>query len=157
MSAIPRSRSAPHVGAPLPPFLAPKHESKRPQLPRHRTSLALTELYTSYTPPRSGYYTPRAERAEDPFNLGGFFPSLPVAETRLEEDEEWQWLRGDDALVSNERRPVEDWEKSEGPFLEKSEGEETDEIIRREDKLGVLSIRKPTTAVIARKALLNCL
>ena len=148
MSSIPRSKSAPHVGAPLQPFLAPKREPVRPQLPRHRTSLALTEFITpSQNPPRSGHHTPRSERAEDPFNLGGFFPPpFPLAENGLGEDEEWQWLRGDDNPAPEEQA-VEDWKNlhTEVPSLDESEDEDTDELIRQEDKLGILSIRELTT------------
>lgn len=137
MSSIQRSKSAPHV-APLQPFLTPRPgdalRGDRPRIRRHNTSLALTDMPASR--PRSGYATPRAERAEDPFSLGGFFPP-PRPGGDAPAEGEWTWLREDDGLLPREA----DWRDDEyAPSVDKAEDEHTGEVIRQEDKLGVLSL-----------------
>ncbi|KIP12494.1 hypothetical protein PHLGIDRAFT_260121 [Phlebiopsis gigantea 11061_1 CR5-6] len=135
MSSLQRSQSAPSVAA-LQPFLAAARVADCPHRTRHHTDLAGPSA-----PTRSGYSTPRGERTEDPFNLGGFFPSqLPGNEAQAEE---WTWLR---ALETDEERhptPPDD-AYGELPTLDKAEDDEAGEVIRREDKLGVLSFRKST-------------
>ena len=160
MSAIQRSKSAPTV-APPQPFLA-SHGSddvirtSRPRVVRHKTSLALTELATPRSAPRSGYRTPHAERVEDPFSLGGFFPShLPGTESPAQE---WNWLK-DDEIEAVEAQAAQNDEWSERALpptaFDKAEDEEAARVIRREDKLGVLSLRTSFRDVVAHSA--SCL
>lgn len=156
MSAIQRSRSAPSV-APPQPFLA-SHGSDnallthRPRIVRHKTSLALTETVSARPAARSGYQTPRTERIEDPFNLGGFFPSHLVGteSPRVE----WNWLRGDEAdAVESHTEHDEAWSAHDRvPIFDKAEDEETGRVIRREDKLGVLSLRTSFRNIVEHHA-----
>lgn len=147
MSSLQRSQSAPSVAA-LQPFLAAARDGgtprdARPRITRHHTSLALTtDVPGPSAPTRSGYSTPRGERTEDPFSLGGFFPSqLPGNEGQAEE---WTWLRELETDEETHPTPPDDaWLGYEGlPTLDKTEDDEAGEVIRREDKLGVLSFRK---------------
>ncbi|EKM61227.1 uncharacterized protein PHACADRAFT_190378 [Phanerochaete carnosa HHB-10118-sp] len=110
-------------------------------LTRHKTSLALTELASPRSLARSGYQTPRAERVEDPFSLGGFFPPR-LAGTDTPRTE-WSWLRGDemDATELQLGHSDERLELEQFPTFDKAEDEETGRVIRHEDKLGVLSLR----------------
>lgn len=170
MSNIQRSRSAPQVG-PLEPFLVSdqarsrEHTLPHPRIRRHHTSLALTELATPSSS-RSGYQTPRADRTEDPFSLGGFFPSQ-LAPAPVYSDAEWAWLRtadddvgdvveGDsvrgrsDGTSAAYRGPDSNEEEEEDEedgftprnMLDNAEDLKMGEMIMREDKLGVLSIRE---------------
>ncbi|GJE85731.1 hypothetical protein PsYK624_018100 [Phanerochaete sordida] len=140
MSSIQRSKSAPLV-APPQPFLASRCDddsalrAHRPRIVRHKTSLALTEL----SAPRSGYQTPRGERIDDPFSLGGFFPSH-FAGVDSPSEMEWQWLREDD-LHELPLEHTHEEDVAQVPSFDKAEDEETGRVIRREDKLGVLSLR----------------
>lgn len=144
MSSLQRSQSAPSV-APLQPFLAAARggdtpRAARPRITRHHTSLALsTDLAGPSASARSGYSTPRGERAEDPFSLGGFFPSqLPGNDGQAEE---WTWLRELETDEESDPTPPDDAWLADGglPTLDTTADDEAGEVIRREDKLGVLS------------------
>ena len=145
MSAIQRSKSESSVTA-VQPFLAPRNgdalRAHRPQIVRHCTSLALANVSGSRSATCSGYQTPRTERIEDPFSLGGFFPpQLPGTENPTDE---WAWLREDRETDSDSDQPPHDgvW-STDGyePRFGKAEDEEAAQTIRLEDKLGVLSLR----------------
>ncbi|KAI0687763.1 hypothetical protein BC835DRAFT_1419673 [Cytidiella melzeri] len=139
MSNIQRSKSTPHV-APLQPFLVPSGSkthlaAAKPRIRRHQTSLALTDLVP-------GHRTPRTE--DDPFSLGGFFPS-PAERP----DAVWNWLHVQEdsvADVTTEETEDEDGVGGDGTrrahvMFDHAEDQRTAEMILREDKLGVLSLR----------------
>lgn len=161
MSTLARSQSTPHVpsreaffshaasSSHAPPRLS------RPKIPRHRSAFALSESTPSAA--SSGHHTPLAERVEDPFSLSGFFsPGLAV--TDPPSDSTWHWLRGDndETGVDAESRymasgcvsPIseEDAERLDGLnsslSFERLLDKLADEMIREEDKMGVLSLRE---------------
>lgn len=146
MSTLPRSKSAPSVTPPQQPFLASQAGNAlrphRPRVVRHHTSLALTDLSGPSSATRSGQQTPRGDRTDDPFSLGGFFPpQLPGNDAPTAE---WTWLREhaageDDAAMVHDEAWLEELHLV--PTLGKTGDEATGELIRREDKLGVLSLR----------------
>ncbi|KAI0348390.1 hypothetical protein BDW22DRAFT_80743 [Trametopsis cervina] len=146
MSNLPRSKSTSHV-APAQPFLVPGGSKTtaqgRPLIPRHRTSLALTELTSSSS--RSGHQTPRTDR-EDPFSLGGFFPPQLSTTTPDRPDTEWGWLRNDEAAIQEDLIRENEFEEDDETILshvmfDRTEDLRTGEMILQEDKLGILSLR----------------
>lgn len=147
MSNLQRSQSTPHV-APQQPFLIPSaspkahlHASARPRIRRHQTSLALTDL-VSRSSSHSGHHTPRTE--DDPFNLGGFFPSALAAGTPERSEAEWNWLHADEDTVAEDRineEEADDGRSSPHVMFDRAEDARTAEMILQEDKLGVLSLR----------------
>jgi len=70
--------------------------------------------------------SPSVER-EDPFSLGGFFPS-----SKNSESEEWTWLR--------EKSKAEDKESIVVDDSVNLSDEELQAMIEREDKMGVLAL-----------------
>jgi hypothetical protein len=144
MSAIRRSKSEPSV-APAKPFLASTYsrglQAHRPRILRHHTGLVLADTPGPSSATCSGYHTLRVERTEDPFSLGGFFP--PQLSGTESPTEEWTWLRERDARDESDQFSQDgDW-STDGyrPRFDGTEDEETGKTIRREDKLGVLSLR----------------
>ena len=84
--------------------------------------------------------TPRSDR-EDPFNLGGFFPAYP------QEAGEFDWLRYG-VEEEQEQEQEQEQEEAERAGTETEEAEEeaaaegdADAVIRKEDKLGILTLR----------------
>lgn len=158
MSNLQRSQSTPHV-APQQPFLIPSaspkahlHASARPRIRRHQTSLALTDL-VSRSSSHSGHYTPRTE--DDPFNLGGFFPSALAAGTPERSEAEWNWLHADEDTVAEDRineEEADDGRSSPHVMFDRAEDARTAEMILEEDKLGVLSLRSDILSTSSSKS-----
>ncbi|KAI0830607.1 hypothetical protein BC628DRAFT_885130 [Trametes gibbosa] len=165
MSSIPRSHSVPHVGtlkiatADLP---GPRTRAK---LPRHRSATAVSSTYNTHS--LASIYSPRSER-EDPFSLGGFFPTTLGAFENSPAEQEWDWLHAaDDAaagthlrlpraaaaaaasttararsgLVSPISEDDEEWEIATpcSAFADEGDALARDAILR-EDKLGILAL-----------------
>lgn len=118
--SLQRSKSAPHpisgLATSLPRVASFHHKQAK-------TGHVVTQLPT-----------PRIER-EDPFSLSGFFP------TTLGEEDEWGWLR-------DEGSDKEEWGGLHGEELEEGgvifghteSGNVTQDAIKDEDKLGILSL-----------------
>ncbi|KAI0094951.1 hypothetical protein BDY19DRAFT_915520 [Irpex rosettiformis] len=150
MSTLQRSKSTPHV-APHLPFLIPSGSrlpphASRTKVPirRHQTSLALTDLASRSTSLRSGHHTPRTE--DDPFSLGGFFPSALAVSTPERPEPEWTWLHAEQDTTKADRTDEdEEVEGDDGTrphvMFDRAQDVRTAEMILREDKLGVLSLQ----------------
>jgi hypothetical protein len=124
-----RSQSTPNVG------VQPTEQHQHKWAPRRiKTSIdSLAAL------PRNVI---REESYADPFHLSGFFPTSPISsdqeqsgwwrDSSLEEDSEEVWelpaVDGDGSSLSSQR------------ILFSKEDKPTDTVIKREDKLGVLSV-----------------
>ena len=111
--------------------------------------------------------TPRTARVDDPCSLSGFFPSSFTGSVHdRSEAVEWDWLHykvddSDKALLAESQSPTsssssgyaspsssedEEWALPptpplSSPMFDRGEDEVCGETIRREDKLGVLSLR----------------
>ncbi|KAI0778476.1 hypothetical protein BD413DRAFT_465769 [Trametes elegans] len=148
-SSLPRSQSVPHVGSLRITTDLPRSptQGSRPKLPRHRSAVAV-----SGTQPLASLYTPRSER-EDPFSLGGFFPSNLGAFDSSPVEHEWDWLHSpdDDApravrspLRSGLVSPISEDDEWEIPTPCSALAETGDTLardaIKREDKLGILAL-----------------
>ncbi|KAI0652144.1 hypothetical protein C8Q79DRAFT_1005369 [Trametes meyenii] len=152
--SIPRSHSVPHVGSlkittDLP--RAPQRGDTRPKLPRHRSAVSLSpESAQSF----GSLYTPRSER-EDPFSLGGFFPSNLGAFENSPVEQDWDWLHraaGDldhtkslrSPLRSGLVSPISEDDEWDIPTPVSALAEQGDALARdaieREDKLGILAL-----------------
>ncbi|OCH94784.1 hypothetical protein OBBRIDRAFT_722179 [Obba rivulosa] len=150
--AFTRSKSASHVynDSYSPSDLTPLASSSttpypsqgsRGRLARPGSSIELTSVRLdsrrSTTP-----YALRTERPESPFNLDGFFPSH-VGVPGGNRDGSWDWLHGSEttyehaAPTSPSSENDDEWPRT--PRTELDEGA-TRDLIRREDKLGVLSL-----------------
>lgn len=117
-TTIQRSQSAPHFGLQQGDKDKVFHKQQRPQTPR-RTKTT-TDFAAMAMAPR-----------EDPFNMGGFFPS------HHREEDEWSWLHAEDEEEAEEEAGYEEQEEVEGGEAEAGPGA----VIRSEDKLGILSLR----------------
>jgi len=134
--SIKRSQSAPQpIQALFSPANARASTLKRPQ-----TNLLRSKSYLVQPPATSSpLATPWVER-EDPFSLGGFFPTSPRA---APEEEQWKWLRKEedekDAAradkESNSSFSVDDNDSVTGQLED-----ELAETIKSEDKFGLLSL-----------------
>ena len=119
---------------------------------------------SAHTGPASPY-TPRVER-EDPFSLSGFFPASLSALERPEADQEWDWLhhhadddddedggeeREDAAYRSGRVSPIsesdDEWNVPT-PCSPDVEDLLTGDAIRREDKLGILTLSSKSFRVV---------
>ncbi|KAI0660372.1 hypothetical protein C8Q70DRAFT_47686 [Cubamyces menziesii] len=148
--SLPRSQSVPHVSSlKITTDLGQSsthNGTRRPKLPRHRSAVAV-----SGTQPFASLYTPRSER-EDPFSLGGFFPTTLGAFENSPVEQEWDWLHPDTAANDDYDSPV-----RSGLVSPISEDDEWDiptpcsalddagdalarDAIKREDKLGILTL-----------------
>lgn len=162
--ALSRSKSAPHVPGQAIKFTAPSGSSSRhAQMQRRASAFAVSSpsvrsVYES--PARTGQQSPRVERRDDPFSLGGFFPSSLAAVHDRQENVEWAWLyEEDESEEVLAQSPVPrssgyttpsstDWEEDEWalpstppvPMFDRGEDEICGETIKREDKLGILSL-----------------
>lgn len=117
----------------------------RSRLARPGSSIELTNVRPLDTHLSASPHTPRAERPESPFNLDGFFPSRVVV-SEGDKEETWDWLHGSEsngasyehaAVTSPSSENDDEWPRT--PCSELDEGA-TRDLIRREDKLGVLSL-----------------
>ncbi|EIM92739.1 uncharacterized protein STEHIDRAFT_164970 [Stereum hirsutum FP-91666 SS1] len=117
-TTIQRSHSAPHFGLQQGDKDKVFHKQQRPQTPR-RTKTT-TDFAAMAMAPR-----------EDPFNMGGFFPS------HHREEDEWSWLHAEDEEEAGYGEGYEEQEEVEGGEVEAGPGA----VIRSEDKLGILSLR----------------
>jgi len=132
MSIQKRSKSAPQLAIPL-PFHGADDNAVLTLLHKRQQSF----VHPPVTGPSTS--TPR----DEPFALSGFFPSYLSPLKESDNDEGWSWLRGDEE---------EDWESTysasdEDPTvpstpIEYDESENPDRVIQREDKLGILRLRK---------------
>jgi hypothetical protein len=145
MASLPRSLSTPHVAQQQPFLVASSSQPSSaaraaPRIRRHHTSLALTDLVAR----RTGHQTPRSE--DDPFSLGGFFPSPLAVRTPEHSDAEWTWLHAQqqDAFEAEERLEAEEGEHDGSGchvMFDRAQDVKTAETIKQEDKLGILSLR----------------
>ncbi|KAF9462131.1 hypothetical protein BDZ94DRAFT_1262011 [Collybia nuda] len=122
--SLQRSKSAPHPISGL------------TSLPR-TASFHYKQAKTGHATP---LHTPRIEK-EDPFSLSGFFPRI------YGNEDEWRWLRDEQQWVGSEKvaGPTEEEEEEEEEkyrvIFGQAESENTTrEMIKDEDKLGVLSL-----------------
>jgi len=123
-----RSQSTPNVD------VRPTGQHKRPP---HRTKTSIDLLAI---PPRNAIHK---EKYVDPFNLAGFFPSSP----RPSDQEQSGWWR-DESLEEDSEEFAEEMLAAEGDsnslgsqrILFGGGDKPADAIIKREDKLGVLSV-----------------
>ncbi|TCD69941.1 hypothetical protein EIP91_005530 [Steccherinum ochraceum] len=175
--ALARSKSAPHVaGPPFHPasrlFQASSLDGPRPpKIRRHASALAVASFAAaaaSSSSLRSGQQTPRVDRQDDPFSLAGFFPASLSSVYETPAQMEWDWLHyevDESELVGNvppsmasgyasptSSEEGEEWAlpatpPSGVPMFDRSEDEVCGETIRREDKLGVLSLPNPFTSI----------
>jgi hypothetical protein len=129
-ASLVRSKSAPQPIAGLAPT------AKKPSIHRsvshvdvEKDSYTKRRVASETTKSRQGSHAPALAAAGDPFNLSGFFPTSLSAIGS--EEEEWRWLHDTDT--------DEDESVRGGSALF---GKETDETIKREDKLGVLALSK---------------
>lgn len=149
--SVPRSRSVPHITLQTTNLSTassssqPAERHARPHLPRHRSAVALSSSSHHLVP----VYTPRVER-EDPFSLSGFFPANFAALEHPEAEQEWDWLRvtddsdaGDDDHRSGRVSPIsesdDEWTVPT-PCSPDVEDALTGDAIKREDKLGILTL-----------------
>ncbi|KAH8102527.1 hypothetical protein BXZ70DRAFT_787949 [Cristinia sonorae] len=165
--ALPRSKSAPHVPGNNPFSTLAGASAGQPRIPRHASTLGVSSLSFSSayeTSNRSGTQTPRAQRKEDPFSLAGFFPASLSGVYERQEQAEWDWLNyeyeveeselvgasraGTSGVVSPSSED-EEWglpstpPGAKSPMFDRSADEVCGETIRREDKLGILSLSNP--------------
>ncbi|KAI8980718.1 hypothetical protein BD414DRAFT_493074 [Trametes punicea] len=152
--SIPRSQSLPHVSSLkiTTTGLSPSSpaSSRRPKLPRHRSAIVVSSSPQSL-------YTPRTER-DDPFSLGGFFPANLGAFEYLPTDQQWDWLHPDAAAADEDDyylgglspirsglvSPISEDDEWDIPTPCSALADEHDALaqdaIRREDKLGILTL-----------------
>ncbi|KAI0639699.1 hypothetical protein C8Q77DRAFT_1082492 [Trametes polyzona] len=164
MSSIPRSQSVPHVGSlkitttDLPGSRTTT--TTRPKLPRHRSSASVSSTHQHQ--PLASLYSPRSER-EDPFSLGGFFPTNLGAFENSPAEQEWDWLHreytagGEDVVDFDGSVRRSRASSRSGLVSPISEDDEWDiptpcsafadagdalarDTIQREDKLGILAL-----------------
>ncbi|CCL98298.1 uncharacterized protein FIBRA_00292 [Fibroporia radiculosa] len=127
----------------LPSLSQPK--TPRPALPRVRSAIV-----QSPSSPVS-VYALRGDRNEDPFSLSDFFPS-DLMGSEHDRGREWAWLQTrrihrDEELSDDLPSPADEteWLPPTPPSLVAGDftDDETRECIRREDKLGILTLGHP--------------
>ncbi len=130
---------------------------------RQRSESALSNVRQNIPSPPPRHYRPaRERRTEDPFSLAGFFPSetlfAPSQHSVSDSEKPWLWLQeyegagerdienSSPVILPSADFPVQG--SSSSHIFAKTEDTdfEWDDAIRQEDKLGILSMRKFTTA-----------
>ncbi|KDQ63510.1 hypothetical protein JAAARDRAFT_53716 [Jaapia argillacea MUCL 33604] len=161
--SIPRSKSAPQFVAHQRLELHTHIHGTRTPPHAGRRTLGIQD-HRSLTAAHSPIHSPAATpRVEDPFNLGGFFPSHIGI---VEEEQEWSWLRyseegGGFQAQREDVHPMFSPPVSEGepslpatpqsePLTPQELEEEARKTIEGEDKFGVLSIHNPFHITDAR-------
>ncbi|KAH9846812.1 hypothetical protein C2E23DRAFT_851095 [Lenzites betulinus] len=162
MSSIPRSQSVPHVGTLKITTDLPGPRT-RAKLPRHRSATVVASTHN--TQPLASLYSPRSER-EDPFSLGGFFPTALGTFEHSAAEQEWDWLHAaDDAAAGTHLRgaarsglvsPIsedDEWEVATpcSAFADAGDARARDAILR-EDKLGILALSDRLSLVSASRS-----
>lgn len=134
--SLQRSKSAPH---PFPTLLTTSslpRSTSHVQLPQKLPKSAHPHVHFRPPAPSPGF-TPRTERA-DPFSLGEFFPSS-LGYTAETQTEEWNWLRDGEEENEDEENEAQEQEQVKDQTSQKND-ELAEDAIKREDKLGVLSL-----------------
>ena len=133
MSNIQRSRSEPHFAVPAaqPDSLFQPRQERR-HAPR-RTKTTTDFMMHAVQARHSLAMTPRSDRG-DPFNLGGFFPAYP------QEAGEFDWLRYGVEEEQEQEQAERAGAETEAEEEAAAEGD-ADAVIRKEDKLGILTLR----------------
>jgi len=90
------------------------------------------------------FTTPSTSRPRDePFALSGFFPSYTSPLKENDDDERWNWLRGDEEEDAESTYTASEEDPTVPPTpVEYDESENPDRVIQREDKLGILRLRE---------------
>lgn len=142
MSAIQRSQSTPHFTSQdgqAHPLFHKQHQhyqQGRARVPK-RTKTSIDFLAMAQPSMMMASPTPRTER-EDPFNMGGFFPPSHLVPAQ---EEEWGWLHAEEeAGVEARTEAYEDDEAEEEEGEVDEGGREPGAVIRREDKMGILTL-----------------
>lgn len=132
-TAIQRSQSTPHFGDKG--VLLFHKQQQRPQAPRR------TKTTTDFLAMASASQPARQAPREDPFNMGGFFPS------HHREEDEWSWLHAEDEEEAEDGAGYEEQEQVEGGEVDEVEAG-PGAVIRSEDKLGILSLRAFSSVIL---------
>ena len=145
MSNFQRSRSAPHFRPSIissHDFLHPHRDLRAHPPRRNKTAVDLPSV-THAEIRRTPIVSPRTER-DDPFNLGGFFPTQLRS---ADEGHEWNWLRHREAEDDvQDPTDLDFWDENTLPAAQtqtlfgQADEAATGAVIQGEDKLGVLSL-----------------
>lgn len=123
-----------------------------PQLATSSTFQNAGDNTTLYKRQQSFVHSPVAlpstsrRRQDEPFALSGFFPSYLSPLKESYGDERWNWLRGDEEEDAESAYTASEEDPTVPPTpVEYDESENPDRVIQREDKLGILRLRKYQT------------
>ncbi|KAF9651824.1 hypothetical protein BDM02DRAFT_421501 [Thelephora ganbajun] len=136
MSIQQRSKSAPQLAVSL--AFQNTCDSRIPS-PLHRKQQSF--VHSPITSPST--LRPR----DEPFALPGFFPSYMSPLKENDDDERWNWLRGDEEEDVESVYTASEEDPTVPPTpVEYDESENPDRVIQREDKLGILRLPAQATA-----------
>ncbi|KAH9947928.1 hypothetical protein B0H21DRAFT_296689 [Amylocystis lapponica] len=138
--SIPRSKSAATVHSWTTSSQHSTHvHPSRPELPRSRSAIAPTPWSSGSSNLR------RTEKVEDPFSLSDFFPAHVYIQGKEEPD--WNWVREPEEDVDEELDDRSGLslvvEQEHDPKRPSALDAGVGDVIRQEDKLGILSLSAP--------------
>lgn len=150
-SSIPRSPTPTPSRPQTTPIMSIQQRSK--SAPQLAVSLAFqpgnnTTLSSSYRREQSFVHPPitlpsTSRPRDEPFALSGFFPSYISPLKENDDDERWNWLRGDEEEDAESAYTASEEDPTVPPTpVEYDENENLDRVIQREDKLGILGLRE---------------
>ena len=132
MSIQRRSKSAPQLAASLTPHDTGDNAALSPLYKRQQSFVHFPFTSPSTSKPR-----------DEPFALSGFFPSYTSPLKENDDDERWNWLRGDEEEDAESTYTASEEDPTVPPTpVEYDEDENPDRVIQREDKLGILRLRE---------------